>query len=291
MNKLFSALLLLTLLFSFTACTYSETEYYCDNCSETIHLTSNERYTYCPNCGIEIPENNNGSSVSTLTDEKKLLGTWIYVDSSWGNFAYTFYSDGSCKGLYYGNVYNVYPSLIPILSSKGSGQGYWSFVDNKLKIDYQGKDKGIIYYDFLFSEDNSQLSVDTTTVDEHSVKWLKYPENSNIDAYAGYLEISFKDAYNNKKAVAGYSFIREAEIRLEDGVYWVAVEFTELGLERFNDFRSTYSEDFKYEIWVEDVCLIKLNSKKGLWESQGMSFPCDSYEQAVMIAYRLNQAL
>ena len=240
---------------------------------------------YCPNCGTETSENSENSVNSNLTDKKRLIGTWIYVDS-WGNFTYTFYSDGSCYGQYSGDTFYVYPSLFPYLDSEGSGQGHWSIVDNKLKIEYKGKYEGVQYYDYLFNEDHSQLTVDALNTSRPPVKWIRYPENSNIDAYGnGKLIIKGKD---DKTEVSGFGLINEAEINVEDEVYWISIEFNDYGLKQFNNFRSAYSGTFIYELWVEDEHLITLSSE-GLMESDTMSFPCGNYESAQITAYKLNQ--
>lgn len=291
MKRIVSVLLsLLMFIVLFNSCTSSEIEIYCDNCSETIKLTSDIQYAYCPNCGTEISEINGNSLDSTLTDEQKLIGTWVYVRSG-DNYTYTFYSDGSCYGQYRGYSSSFHPSLVPYLYNEGSGQGYWSIVDNKLKIDYRGKYEGVQYYEYSFNEDCSQLTVDALTTDKHGadyypIEWIRYPTNSNLDAYEKG-KLTIKDA-NDEYEVLGYGLISEAEIEAEDGTYWVNIRFTDYGLEQFNSFRSTYSGTFTYEIWVEDEHLVTLDGE-GILESNSMSFSCDNLEEAKMTAYKLNQ--
>ena len=97
---------------------------------------------------------------STEKDSQKLIGTWQCIDESWGLFEYTFYSDGYCKGYYRGWVGNVEPSLFPDSYYEGSGDGYWSFVGDQLKIEYTGEDKGSQYYNYSFNSDGSELTIE-----------------------------------------------------------------------------------------------------------------------------------
>ena len=150
----------------------------CSSCGSTV---SDSDFTYCPYCGKRMsePQTEEEERVETQTVEKesaetiipdseKILGTWRYQDSSWGIFEYVFYSDGFCKGSYIGKYKNgvydkvggVYPALFPLWCDQGNGDGHWSFVDNKLKVEYIGRNTGTLYYSYHFSEFDRELTIE-----------------------------------------------------------------------------------------------------------------------------------
>lgn len=89
---------------------------------------------------------------------KTIVGTWQHTNH-WGDYEYTFYSDGYCKGTYYGRTGGVNPSMQPESYYEGSGDGYWSFVDDQLKIQYVGEEEGVMYYDYSFSQNRNELTI------------------------------------------------------------------------------------------------------------------------------------
>lgn len=105
-----------------------------------------------------------GCNSSKVSDSKKIIGTWQYTDPSWGRFEYVFYSDGFCKGTYIGKaeykVIGVRPALYPHSYYDGSGDGYWYFTDNMLKIEYIGEEQGAIYYTYYFNPDGTELTIE-----------------------------------------------------------------------------------------------------------------------------------
>lgn len=154
MRKIVTLILALTIILSLCACGAADRT--CSSCSSSFSVRD---AIYCPHCGEALPNHPDNikdalDSLTAQTDSQEIIGTWQHTDSSWGLFEYTFYSDGFCKGTYITDrVSGVRPSLFPDSMYEGSGDGYWSFVDNMLKIEYIGEEKGTQYYKYTLSGD------------------------------------------------------------------------------------------------------------------------------------------
>ena len=141
----------------------------CFSCEKTISKTN---IAYCPYCGEKISTLKNSEKNNTetlISDSERIIGTWQHTDSSWGLIEYVFYSDGFCKGTYigkltkygyYSKVVGVEPALYPDSYYDGSGDGYWYFTDNMLRIEYIGEDKGTMYHNYYFNTDGTELIIE-----------------------------------------------------------------------------------------------------------------------------------
>ena len=122
------------------------------------------------------------------SEEKAILGTWT-TESEWGTFQYSFYSDKSCRGEYFGDTGGVYPSLHIDSYYEGCGDGVWSFEDGLLKVEYRGDDVGepegvgTMYYEYSFSNNYSTLHiVGNETYGERgrtTTTWTKVEKNED----------------------------------------------------------------------------------------------------------------
>ena len=157
-KTLINLLTICLLIVMLSACNSSKTK--CFSCEKNISETN---IAYCPYCGekISTSQNDGENSVETfISDSEKIIGTWQHTDPSWGLMEYVFYSDGFCKGTYYGTVGNVEPALYPDSYYEGSGDGYWYFTDNMLRIEYIGEDKGTMYHTYSFNTDGTELTIE-----------------------------------------------------------------------------------------------------------------------------------
>ena len=162
--KLFTVCLLMVML---SACNSSKI--ICFSCGNTI---SESNISYCPFCGerVSYSYNDGDDQIEIIeSDSKKIIGTWQHIDSRWGLFEYVFYSDGFCKSSYIGEmtssgyyrtVGGVNPALYPDSFYDGSGDGYWYFTDNMLRIEYIGEEQGTVYHTYYFNEDGTVLTIE-----------------------------------------------------------------------------------------------------------------------------------
>ena len=137
----------------------------CSFCGEKI----SSKAFFCEYCGASIAEFfEENIAGNELSDSERIIGVWRAVSGPW-TYEYDFRRDGTCFGD--GNM----PSLNPSDDLNNNGDGYWSFVDGKLRVDYLGNNvswgAGVAYYTYSFNSDGTELTIGTEDGSSGSFKY------------------------------------------------------------------------------------------------------------------------